>query len=106
MDLTLEQRVRNGAELLDAKRPGWHMEIELDMLDIDSVDHCILGQLYGSWAEGTRDLGIAADREAQSANGFDLTGEEYFPYERAEYLASRLEDLWAEEVTERCMNYV
>lgn len=48
-------RVQRGAAWLDEKIPGWEQQIDLDLLDVGSVENCILGQLghgrVGSMAE-------------------------------------------------------
>ena len=35
-----------GARILDAERPGWAESINLAHLDMDSLDNCILGQVF------------------------------------------------------------
>jgi len=46
---TVQVRVKRGAELLDAKRPGWAAKINLGTLDLASHCNCILGQLF-AWS--------------------------------------------------------
>jgi len=55
-DLTVEERVRNGARLLDWARPGWREEIDPTCLVLEDPAHCILGQLYGGYLLGVRAL--------------------------------------------------
>jgi hypothetical protein len=38
------------AVMLDVARPDWFRELDLDQLNMDDVDDCVLGQLYGSEA--------------------------------------------------------
>lgn len=38
------------ARLLDVARPGWFRELDLDDLNMDSMDDCVLGQLYADFA--------------------------------------------------------
>ena len=66
----IAERVHLGAERLDAARPGWYREIDLDLFDITSWCSCILGQLYGSFGEGRRQLDLQAGESL--ALGFDL----------------------------------
>ena len=54
---TIAERLKRGAALLDAKRPGWWREIDLGRLDIESACNCIIGQL-GSYMETARSLGL------------------------------------------------
>jgi hypothetical protein len=42
---TVVERVQAGATALDAVRPGWAGEINIDQLDISSNANCIVGQL-------------------------------------------------------------
>jgi hypothetical protein len=48
----MEKTVRLGAWLLDEKRPGWHNEISVEMLDMEDPWLCVLGQIYGDYARG------------------------------------------------------
>jgi len=41
--------VKRGAALLDTYEPGWADRIDLNALDMDFADQCILGQLYGDY---------------------------------------------------------
>jgi hypothetical protein len=56
-----ERAVAQGADLLDRKNPGWAKGIDTQHLDIGSADHCICGQLYGSFRHGTAELGVTDD---------------------------------------------
>ncbi len=44
---TIAYRVARGATLLDQERPGWYKEIDLDLLDMEGGDVCVLAQLFG-----------------------------------------------------------
>lgn len=48
---TITERVEQGADLLDEKRPGWWRVIDLDRLDISQPCNCVAGQL-GALHEG------------------------------------------------------
>lgn len=63
--------VNAGIELLDAERPGWKSEIDLDSLDLGSCGVCVLGQIFGEYSEGLSELGISTGHRY----GFDTTGE-------------------------------
>ena len=41
---TIAERVQNGIDLLDAKKPGWRELIDVDSLDLNNKCDCILGQ--------------------------------------------------------------
>lgn len=77
MNLTVGERVENGAKLLDDYASDWFNFVDMDTFDIQSTEHCVLGQLFGSWTNGARDLGIEGDRERQCELGLELTHEEY-----------------------------
>lgn len=49
---TTRDRVQRGARLLDEKKPGWEKEIEIDHLNMEMVDRCILGQVVMNGAPG------------------------------------------------------
>ena len=42
---TIEERVANGAQLLDEKVPGWYKLINLATLRLSSCYDCVCGQL-------------------------------------------------------------
>lgn len=50
--------VMNGVELLDNKFPEWKELVDLDKLDIENCDNCILGQLFGDYIAGLDTLRI------------------------------------------------
>lgn len=46
-------RINNACKILSAKyREDWYNEIDLDRLDINFPDKCVLGQLYGNYRRG------------------------------------------------------
>lgn len=53
------ERIERGAKLLDRHAPGWLHRVDLARLDMKSCESCMLAQLYGSYGEGQRVLGIA-----------------------------------------------
>lgn len=72
-ELSIEDRVNNGIELLDAKGPmDWRDRIDADSLDVASVDHCPLTQVFGGYTSGCHALsiGFAPGGEA-SKHGFE-----------------------------------
>jgi hypothetical protein len=50
------ERINKGAALLDRKCPNWHEEIDLSRLDLSCTENCILGQLYGGFTTGVRQV--------------------------------------------------
>lgn len=56
--LTVEERVRNGAAFLDERVPGWRERVDPDELAIQQCDYCVLGQVFGSVADGCASLAL------------------------------------------------
>src|SRR5262245_29088193 len=42
-----EYQIARGAALLDARRPGWRENLDVDDLDMGSVTRCVIGQTLG-----------------------------------------------------------
>ena len=63
--------VAAGAALLDEYHPGWERLVFLDKLDMSSLEDCIVGQIYGSWGEGSDALGGDWDMWNMAAYGFE-----------------------------------
>ena len=51
--------VKRGRALLDEKRPGWRERIDEKTLNMAEGEHCILGQLEGSYEKGKGELGLS-----------------------------------------------
>lgn len=59
-------KVHRAAAMLDRAQPGWAARIDVGLLEMMSIDHCILGQLYrprwwnvfagSGWGRGRRHL--------------------------------------------------
>lgn len=69
--VTPEKAAENGAALLDKRYPGWEAEIDLDILEMNSCDHCVLGQLYGGFEVGRQALDLYYQSNAPITYGFD-----------------------------------
>jgi len=94
--------VAKGAELLDERRPGWAEDIDLELLDMTSGWHCVLGQLYGDYYDGLEhmdpDLRYRITDFSGRDHGFTLNmwgtnddDEDWY----------RLHELWRQEVVAR-----
>ncbi len=75
--LTIGERVELGATVLDEYASDWYRFVDLELLDIQSTQNCVLGQIFGSFKNGTRDLGFEGDRYEEERLGFELTHDEY-----------------------------
>lgn len=47
-----DDAVINGAALLDHHVPDWLANINTDTLAVESLDNCVLGQVFGSFFKG------------------------------------------------------
>jgi len=78
----LDLHVDRGRRWLDKNHPIWFLKIDAGKLDMAHLEHCILGQLYGSFGNALRDE-VITPRQAvrggfiilQRRRGLDL----YFP---------------------------
>ncbi len=86
--------VQSGAQLLDERRPGWYREIDIAQLDIALGSKCILGQVYGSYFEGVKAIGLACGQTAPY--GFAVTFSGPAPDNYANLTAA-----WREEIALR-----
>lgn len=93
MNISISERVQNGVNLLNDYAGDWFRLVDLETLDITSPENCILGQLFGSFQNGTRELGFSFDQYTQSLNGFEMTHVEYtsgFAFS----IQTQIEDEW------------
>lgn len=83
----MNENVSRGISLLDQEVPGWRDKIDWDKLDMSNCFRCILGQLFGEYAEGVDYLRVTG-----AIYGFDIK-----PYQtREEHVESFaiLTELW------------
>src|SRR5690349_12001578 len=59
-DTLARQAVWRGAAFLDERLPDWWQRVNPATLRIESAFHCVLGQLYGTFLEGTWALRLEA----------------------------------------------
>lgn len=87
--------IEKGVKKLDKKIPGWDERIDIDLLDLGSDYDCVLGQLYGSYYSGRReleDMGVKVGEKRMVKMGF-------FRESRHEYKS--LDEAWREEILSR-----
>lgn len=95
-NLTITQRIQNGAAILDEALPGWEKRVDRSTLDIQTNGHCVLGQLFGKFLNGVKvlHLPLASTQELYPANlGFDK--------DTASYTWHELNDEWQKFLAER-----
>lgn len=54
----IREDIEAGIALLDANRPGWYRDVDLEILDLASSRRCVVGQLYGTYSHGVAELGL------------------------------------------------
>lgn len=71
--------VSRGAALLDRTHPGWAGQVDLAFLDLADCVACVLGQLFGAYADGCDEMNlnmgselIEGDDETAPWLGFEL----------------------------------
>ncbi len=91
-----EMAVQRGCALLDAKVPGWRERIDLEKFDLLVSCHCVLGQLYGEYSEGRKQM-FAWDscREDAVKHGFHYIIEVGLPFLLR---PDKLNDAWYEDL--------
>jgi len=68
----LPKNVERGAELLDARVPGWRERVNPDTLDLAQDCNCVIGQTFGDYDDGLELLGLDS-RDARRL-GFYVSG--------------------------------
>lgn len=65
-------RIRRGVAFFDAYVPDWYKRVNPSTLDIQNVEKCILGQLYGCYWRGLEQLNISYD----DSENYGLSGDD------------------------------
>lgn len=76
VDAIVLERVKAGMKLLQRKYgEDWIDKIDLRSLRLENCSHCVLGQVYGDYSDGKRDLGLtwlgAKEDEDPGTYGFN-----------------------------------
>lgn len=69
-ELSIVERVQNGATWLDENEPGWAQRIDPVALNIESCARCILGQLYGDYINAPEDAWAGVGERNAVERGF------------------------------------
>lgn len=56
-----ENEIKAGAAYLDRVRPGWEHYIDLELLDMDHMNNCVIGQVFGNYLDWLLRVGSMAD---------------------------------------------
>lgn len=91
--VSIYDRVAKGVELLDRVRPGWAKELNSDRLLISNCGRCVLGQLYGHYVEGHKEV-FSTDAVLGSDYGFDRNSLDWNEYDQ-------LLEVWKREIAKR-----
>jgi len=117
----INERVRNGARVLDAVKPGWFVALreaeKNDGFNIQDGEACVLGNAYASevppndpsmngyklgWRKVKAFIEMVTGREPSSSSqfGFDIYG--YIPDKvKSPKVASLIEEAWIREAKRR-----
>lgn len=80
-----QEQVARGIALLDEKEPGWRKKFDPSTLAMETIERCVLGQVYGTVSRGQFILGLTWDTAV--GYGFGIPRSEY---ERLGALPGRL----------------
>lgn len=93
-------------DIMDQAETAWFYQIDVDILDLDNVSACVLGQKFGDFYTGTSDLNL--DRAMIMRLGFDSpAGDELrelgamYSYPAPNYCYSVLTESWIDEIWSR-----
>jgi hypothetical protein len=102
--------VCRGVRFLDEHVPGWEHEIDLDTLDLDSTERCVLGQLWLAGHPRARARGNAYVKmltllklpaEVASSFGFDTESDDTEDDTYDDDLYDRLTKAWKRVIRRR-----
>lgn len=71
----MQTSAQKGAQLLDQIRPDWAREINLDTLNMIEGSYCVLGQLFGEFEDGMRQVMHACNVDYKPIGGADYSQE-------------------------------
>lgn len=107
-----------GAILLDQFKPDWFKAARLKQLEMSSTEQCMLGQTFGSFGYGLRELALTAIKKTIAGTGLRLEDEDALTIDPIYYgfntevadastgdsysaAFSQLGERWSAHVTER-----
>ena len=98
--LTIEQRVANGVRFLDEYVPDWLEKINTPELDVNDLEKCPLGQIFGHYDTAKNRLRVEFINSniSRKAMGFDLMGDDI---DALRIDSARLTDEWKRVINER-----
>ena len=74
--MTLQERAAKGAQLLDERRPDWANFVSVNILEMNYLHTCVLGQLFGNYAAGCNQLSLEPEDGKTAELGFRTNGRE------------------------------
>jgi hypothetical protein len=94
-------RVADGAAWLDLHQPGWTALVDVDLLQLDDPQECVLGQVYGDYLTvATLTLGEAIEYGFESVEVLD-DGNDVEATLRMDDEYDALEDAWRALIRQR-----
>ncbi|GAA2321287.1 hypothetical protein GCM10010149_87870 [Nonomuraea roseoviolacea subsp. roseoviolacea] len=95
----LAAKVAAGALALDDAEPGWYWKLDFNTLDMTHGWQCVLGQLYGVFSHGLKDLKWSEEKADEMGvyihNSADMPHNEWI----ARY--AELQECWIGEAADR-----
>jgi len=90
-----QEPAERGAKLLDRACPDWHRRVYAPEIDVDSTYFCPLGQVYGDYFRGRREL-----RLSLYPNDPALSADAYYGF-LSLHKKRRLNNAWRKAVKKR-----
>ena len=75
-----KEKIDAGVAWLDKRKPGWRTEIDLKTLDVSDCDYCVLGQVFGHYADGLafasrkKDSSTASSKQIEWSHAHGFAG--------------------------------
>ena len=92
-----------GAKFLDEKHPNWFKQIDTNKLNMTLTNDCILGQLYGDYFEGAKQLALDVWPHVV---GFNVQYDGTFSVRDFPKHYKLSTDAWKEEISQRLAKQV
>lgn len=95
-------RVADGAAWLDLHQPGWTALVDVDLLQLDDPEECVLGQVFGDYRRvDLLTLGEAIEYGFESFEVFDVEPGGGADYQALDADYDALEDAWQDLIGRR-----
>lgn len=93
-------KAERGARFLDRRQPGWFLRVNTKNFNMEDGRHCVIGQLFGVFEFGRRELGLS--RRQVVRLGFYIP---LFGLTRTTDYYRALTKAWVQEIETRLEQY-